>query len=272
MLKQFVAAAVILFGAASVWASEDASMQQVYEAARAGKLTQAQDMMQQVLKDHPNSAKAHYVEAELLARMGQLSAAQAELDKAEQLKPGLPFVNPQTLQTLKAQLHTEQPSLSAYLPHGVSWLGVLLGGGVVLLLILVLSNRRSRQSSPYASGIHPTSLNGMRATTGQPMSSPVYPPAQAPAAGGGVGSSIMSGLATGAAVGAGMVAGEALMHHFMDGDRPSADNLDSGLLSNADAAEPNPAFGLGGDDFGIMDDASSSWDDGGDMSGDDDWS
>ena len=73
----------------------------------------------------------------------------------------------------------------------------------------------------------------------------------------------MSGLATGAAVGAGMVAGEALMHHFTDGEHNS-----NGVINEAQA---NNSFinqnDMGGSDFGIQD--NSSWDD---NSGGDDWS
>jgi hypothetical protein len=81
--------------------------------------------------------------------------------------------------------------------------------------------------------------------------------------GGGLGSTIMGGLATGAAVGAGMVAGEALMHHFTDGEHSN-----NGLINEAQA---NDGFvnrdDMVGSDFGIAD--NSSWDD---NSGGDDWS
>ena len=45
----------------------------------AGHLDQAQQMMTQVLADHPNSAKAHYVQAELYAREGKAALARSEL-------------------------------------------------------------------------------------------------------------------------------------------------------------------------------------------------
>jgi len=95
-------------------------------------------------------------------------------------------------------------------------------------------------------------------------------PAGAPAAGAGLGSQLLGGLATGAAVGAGVVAGEALMHRFMDGHKtPTASEQQA--FSSFDGIPDLPSTPLndmGGNDFGIADNA--SWDDGGD-SGNSDW-
>jgi hypothetical protein len=48
-------------------ADTDPSLSQVYEAVRTGHLEQAQKTINQVLHDHPKSAKAHYVAAEVNA-------------------------------------------------------------------------------------------------------------------------------------------------------------------------------------------------------------
>lgn len=79
-------------------------MHQIYEAAEAGHLEQAQRMMDQVLRDHPDSSKAHFVQSELYVREGKADLAGAELNRAEQLKPGLPGENPQAVKALKAVL------------------------------------------------------------------------------------------------------------------------------------------------------------------------
>ena len=65
--------------------ADEPSLHQIYQAAEAGKLTEAQTMMQEVLRAHPNSGKAHFVEAELLVKQGQLRKAEAELATAERL-------------------------------------------------------------------------------------------------------------------------------------------------------------------------------------------
>ena len=85
-------------------ADADPTVHQIYEAASTGHLDQAQQMMDQVLRDHPNSAKAHYVQAELYAREGKAALARSELGRAEQLKPGLPDENPRSVQALKSEL------------------------------------------------------------------------------------------------------------------------------------------------------------------------
>src|ERR1700736_5079560 len=58
-------------GSPSFAQAADPTMNQIYDAAAAGHLDQAQQMITQVLADHPNSAKAHYVQAELYAKEGK---------------------------------------------------------------------------------------------------------------------------------------------------------------------------------------------------------
>ena len=105
MRSLFAVAALALLQQAAMAA--DVSVHQVYEAAEAGRLTEAQTMMEQVLREHPNSARAHFVEAELLSKQGKLAAARAELTTAERLEPGLPFATPSAVQTLKERLSTQ---------------------------------------------------------------------------------------------------------------------------------------------------------------------
>src|ERR1700722_4934694 len=100
-------AAALSFGLAGVpalAADADPTVAQIYEAAKSGHLDQAQQMMDQVLRDHPASSKAHYVQAELYAREGNPGLARSELARAEQLKPGLPDENPRAVQELKSEL------------------------------------------------------------------------------------------------------------------------------------------------------------------------
>ena len=108
MLKSPIITFALLFLAvcftAPAFAEEEATMHQVYLAAEAGKFNEAQSMMDKVLRDHPNSAKAHFVEAELLAKQGLFSNAGVELNTAESLQPGLPFAKPEALQNLKSRI------------------------------------------------------------------------------------------------------------------------------------------------------------------------
>ena len=101
--KWLLAAALMGFGVAAM-AQAEPTLNQVYEAANAGKVEQAQVMMQQVLVAHPGSAKAHFVQAELFAKQGQMGRAREALASAEKLAPGLPFAKADSVQNLRTQL------------------------------------------------------------------------------------------------------------------------------------------------------------------------
>ncbi len=85
-------------------ADPEPTVDQVYQASHAGYLDQAQQMMDQILRAHPDSAKAHYVQAELYAEEGHRERARSELARAERLKPGLPEVDPKAVRELKVKL------------------------------------------------------------------------------------------------------------------------------------------------------------------------
>ncbi|MES2181104.1 MAG: tetratricopeptide repeat protein [Pseudomonadota bacterium] len=265
LLLRFITLFLAISFSASIFAAEDASMHQVYLAAEAGKFSEAQAMMDKVLHDHPNSAKAHFVEAELMAKQGNVSGAQDELNMAERLQPGLPFAKPQAVQKLKAQLvptraATQSISNQSYPAannNGTPWGMIFLMIGLIAFIYFVakLFTRRNppvMTGSNYSGNVNP-----------QPYGGGVPAPAMGQSTGSGIGSGIMGGLATGAAVGAGMVAGEALMHHFTDGNRNNG-SLFNEAQANTNSMNTND---MGGSDFGIAD--NSSWDD---NSSGDDWS
>ncbi|MCK9637784.1 MAG: tetratricopeptide repeat protein [Methylobacter tundripaludum] len=275
MLKIGITILALLFLAAPVFAEEEPTMHQVYLAAEAGKFTEAQAMMDKVLLAHPNSAKAHFVEAELLAKQGLLGNAGVELATAERLQPGLPFAKPDAVKNLKSRISSApsgvaQPNIARQnLPSAVKdwtpWVLLILGIGLVVLLIGYMSRRNSNVIPADSYGGHaanstmPAAVNGASPVMGQ-------------AAAGGMGSGIIGNLATGAALGAGVVAGEALMHHFIDGDKnnviPEQPHHDASSSWSA-ASNVSENDDMGGADFGIAD--ASSWDDSGIGDGGDDW-
>lgn len=274
--------ALVLAMNTPVFANEDASMQQIYDVAKSGRLTEALTMMDSVLADHPNSAKAHYVEAELLAKKGELSAARTELEKAEQLKPGLPFVHPESLAQLKAALnmtnaHAFSPASPAGMPFGLSWSSILLLAfimiGVAFILRKLTASNVNQNIGNSTFGGRPSTMpnNTYRAmSNNQPMPQPSgYQPMAAQPS---MGSGIMSGLATGAAVGAGIVAGEVLAHHFLDGDHAATTGMTNPFISDTSTETDSGQFDMGGTDFGISDNDVAFWDDANDNSDDDSWS
>lgn len=261
----------MLSASAPALADADPTMSQIYAAAEGGHLDQAQQMITQVLAGHPNSAKAHYVQAELYAKEGKTTDARAELGTAERLNPGLTDFSQRSVQELKSQLglsgnRAMQPQRVLVAPAraeaGIPWGKLLIGAGVIALLFMLFRRRSTFNQYPAAGPGYGPQGSGY----GPSGYGPGYGPGPQ---GGGIGSGIAGGLASGLAVGAGVVAGEELAHHFLDGGR-----RDGGVIPSADAAEPgySPNNDLGGSDFGAND--SGSWDDGGSSGGGggDDWS
>jgi len=78
----------------------------VYRAIEAGQLTKADALLQEILKNYPNSGKAYYVASELYLKEGKLDSARNAFAQAEKLAPGLPFVKPEAVQKLQAQLRS----------------------------------------------------------------------------------------------------------------------------------------------------------------------
>ena len=249
------------------------TIHQIYQAAESGNLESAHAMVDEVLKAHPQSAKAHFVNAEIVLRQGDIAKAKSELAIAQQLAPGLPFAKPSAVESLKRHLAQNTviiPSVQKQFP----WMMLIAGIAVAVLIWLIMRSLFSRRSdingsqnyNGYGAVSHPQNNNGPYGPSGYGAAS--INPMQS---GGGLGSSIASGLATGAAAGVGIVAGEALIHHFMDGS--SEPNAAMNHTSDNQERSQQSDYDMGGGDFGMND--SSSWDDsssdGFNDSGDDSW-
>jgi hypothetical protein len=260
----FVVALLAFFSVGTALAA-DPTLHEVYQTVEAGNLRQAQTMMDQVLRDHPNSAKAHFVEAEIQVKAGNASRARAELATAERLAPGLPFAKPAAVTELRRMLEPAAPLRLAARPAtatpGLPWGMLLVGLALLAAIVFFVRSMNRPRVLPAGAGFGPGG-----GQFGYPSAGPV---GMGPVGtGGGLGSGIMGGLATGAAVGAGMVAGEALMHRVLGGNSQAANALPVDSIADY-PVEPPADYDMGGSDFGVSD--GGSWDDGsmGGMS--DDW-
>ena len=285
-LRWLILSAFLSMGLGMAMAQSEPTMAEIYSTAQAGKLDQAQVMVQQVLVAHPNSAKAHYVQSELYARQGNLARAREALASAEKLAPGLPFAKPDAVQALRAQLaaksagniatsnagvpvqHAANASTSS--GAGSSWLlPVLLAAGVIGVAYFVF--RRKAQPQGYEQAVYNSGMNnGLsgpqsfgNGAAAMPAGYGPYGPAGGPAygqpQGSGLGGRIMGGVATGLAVGAGVMAAEAIGRNLMGGHDNTTRNTDTfGTQAFQDASVNTD---MGGQNFGIND--TSSWDDGG---------
>jgi hypothetical protein len=278
---------------ATVWAQAEPTLDQIYQAANAGQVPKAQGMIDQVLRTHPDSAKAHYVKAELAARQRDASTAQQELATAERLAPGLPFAKPAAVQALRTQVQhlSSAPAADARtrqmgsaagpaeergaVSSGLPW-GKIAIGAVILLGLLALMRRRTTAAAGagYASGPGPAGPMGsapMNSTGygpgmqpqpgagyGQPGYGPGYGPGYAPQPG-GMGSGLGRGLATGLAVGAGAVAAQEIGRRMFhpDGSQVLPDHSAAGGAAWNDAGSMDNVD-MGGQDFGVND--TGSWD------------
>jgi hypothetical protein len=263
MLKRILLplGALLVLACALPALAADPTPAQVYQAARSGNLAEAQQMIAQVLRDHPQSGQAHYVAAEIDARAGNAGLARQELQTAESLEPGLPFANPRSVRELKQQLG-EAPlgtlptrTVRAHSSHLGLFL-ILIGAAIVLWLVL----RQRARAMGY--GQYPGQYPG-----GVPPGVPPggygggYPGGFMP----GGGSGIMGSVASGLALGAGVAAGEELVEHMMG----RGSNTGGGFIPPAEAAPaPDPNADMGGNDFGLND--PGSWDGGGGGGGWDD--
>ena len=295
-----------LMGAGLAFAQAEPTLDEVYATAHAGKLDQAQVMIQQVLVGHPKSAKAHFVRAELYARQGDLNHARESLATADKLSPGLSFTKPEAVQALRTQLagrnapraanglvpsnasaaaeagQTRTVQYSNPQPASSSWgLPLLLAGGAIVAGYFIF-RRRVPAPAPQAAGygLQQGGLNGPQAfgMGGGGGTAPAgYPPAGGypQPASSGLGGRIMGGVATGLAVGAGVMAAEAIGRNLMGhNNNNNNNNADANQLNNGDRNNDYQPVGnnnpdMGGADFGIND--GSSWDSGGGSDGGGDW-
>lgn len=268
-------------------AQAEPTLNQVYEAARTGHVDKAQDMMKEVLRAHPKSGKAHYVQAELYARQKQLTLARDELATAESLAPGLSFAKPEAVRALRSELAlpsamsgmTDFKGTSRAAPQdaapparvapaapaapSVPWGMLLLGGAFVVLVVIFMRRNKPPVPAPYGAPAY-ASGGGMQPGPYGAAPSPYGPgaaPYGAPPAS-GMGGNIMGGLATGLAVGAGVVAAESLGRRFFGNEHAQGNPVSSSGGAQG-ALDQNQNPDMGGNDFGIRDASAGSWDDGG---------
>lgn len=253
-----------LFFTGNFVCAAEPSLTEVYAAIEAGQFAKAQGMMNEVLKNHPNSAKAHYVEAELLVKEGKIDLAKSEFAKAETLAPGLPFASPDSVRKLQSELvHSPRPNSNitqaqtptSFYSSPIFWILI----AVLVLGLIYFLRKRPAPVQVYSGNTFPNGPTPYPSSTPNAPAGYQQPPvAQSPGMGGG----LMGSLATGAALGAGMVAGQALAHNLF-GENHNSGNTNqplenSNLPRNQNVDDPN--FGIS--DSGSWDDSSSGgWDD-----------
>jgi hypothetical protein len=269
------------------WSQALPSPKDIETAVEAGRYTQAEAMLREVLHDKPSSAKAHYELGQVLAKENHLDEGRQELLEAQRLDPSLKFAKSpekfkETLERVSvaenAQASSvthavvEQPSVvrvtQAPVAHdSFPWGYVVLAIGVMFLLGIIV-RRMAPQPVVYAPA--PPQPYGAPGVGPAPGYGPGYGPGYAPNYGPGYGPS-GSGLG-GAVVGglAGVAAGYALSKAMEGSEHQS--NAPSGAYGNTGYV-PFDQNDQRAPDIGAFDQGSGSgWDDSSSSgSSDDSW-
>lgn len=267
-MKRFIAAAVLLFATSVAWALP--SLQDVETQVRQGNYAQAETMMSEVVAAKPDSARARYIYAEVLARNGHIAKASTEAARARELDPKIGFTDPAKFESFERELRQAQstgstsraatparaaPSMAVQpaearqgMPSWI-WLVVLLGIGAVMWRLFT-RNRGvptpgggEPYTAPPSAGMSPGPY-GPAGPQGQNYG-PGYGPTggvAAPAPGGGL---LRTGLAVGAGVAGGMLL-DRMLHQ--DANAAGVNQLPAagaaggfGNLGGADPDAYNPA-------------------------------
>lgn len=268
---------------------------EVEAAIQQGNYTLAEQDLRQAIVEHPQSAKAHYLLAQVLAHEGNIGDAQKEASQAKALDPKIGFTTPAKFERFQSELNralapssgVRRPAVTAReAPYAASagqpvaaeprsrgsiWPWLI---GAVIVVLLFGWFRRRQQGAMTNPGY---GNQGYGAPGPQnPYGNGPYPPPgyqQGPQGGSGIGGSILGGLAGG-------VLGAAAVNAYENHER--REEGERGDLQSGNNAEPNPQDQAYNDlrndpiDTGNND---SSWDDnsgGGDSfdggGGDDSWS
>lgn len=120
-----------------------ATLDQVEALLQGGHLVRADHAMAKVLAAQPDSAKAHYLDARLLAAEGKWPLAEDELERARRLDPTLGFAPGPQVQALANEVIQHRwrnpAGLAGYGQAALAALFVLVSG---YLIVGVLRGRR----------------------------------------------------------------------------------------------------------------------------------
>jgi hypothetical protein len=214
-MKRMIIAATLALGTALAFALP--STEDVQAAVRAGNYAQADSMMHEVVAAKPQSAKAHYVYAEILAHEGKFADAATQARSAREIDPALSFTDPAKFRSFEQELQRAQgqgtapqvtdQTVPAHAPpsSGAGVPGWVWAAGVAVVAFLVLRAVMRRVAANAGGGYvrqgtypMPGNAGGYGAGYG-----PGYGYGNGPSPGG---SALRTGLAAAGGLAAGMLA------------------------------------------------------------------
>lgn len=211
MKKLMLVGCLALAAAGSAFAGD--SPKDVDAAIKAGNYSLAEQDLRAALVEHPQSAKAHYILAQVLAHEGNIGEAKKEAGEAQRLDPKLGFTDPAKFEKFQGELDRalappaqrptsssrasavpaafEMPARQQQPERASIWpwiIGLLVVGGLVAMF---LRRRRDANFPANNAGYDPRGP-GYSPPYGQP------PYGQQPGGGSGIGGAFVGGLAGGA--------------------------------------------------------------------------
>jgi hypothetical protein len=282
---------LVLLALTSVAASAADSPKDVQAMIARGDYPAAETALRQAVSEHPESAKAHYILAEVLAHEGNIGEAKTEASKAATLDPSTKFTDPAKFQHFQHELDaalappsarptaasptrfTEPQPVARTEAGGQSHMtGWLIGGVILVLIIFFLMRRRQNPNNQFGNGYPPAPpMNGGQPYGNQPYGG--YPggnPGYAPPPSSGVGTAVAAGLG---GLAAGALLDEALRSHNGGGETRNVGGNGFANLGPDSSSQPDPsaqAYDDLRDDSIDMGNNDSSWDDSSSGGGGDD--
>jgi hypothetical protein len=110
-MKRWIAGLALAVAAFGAWALP--TLQQVQEEVRLGHLANAESMMREVVAARPESARAHYVYAEILARNGNFAEATEQARLARAADPKITFTDPEKFRAFEQLLQRERDTATS---------------------------------------------------------------------------------------------------------------------------------------------------------------
>jgi hypothetical protein len=285
---------LVLLALTSVAASAADSPKDVQALIAKGDYPAAETALRQAVSEHPDSAKVHYVLAEVLAHEGNIGEAKTEANKAATLDPATKFTDPAKFQhfqreldaalappsrtrsaaaTTPARSYDVQPAAARVQGGGSHLTTFLIIGALIVLVIFFLMRRRQNTNNQFGNGYPPAPpMNGGQPYGGQPYGgNPGYGnPGYAPPPSSGVGTAVAAGLG---GLAAGALLDEAFRSHRDGEETRNAGSSGFGNLGPDSSSQPDPsaqAYDDLRDDPIDMGNNDSSWDDSSSGGGGDD--
>lgn len=256
--------AFLLIALTSMAASAADSPKDVQALIGRGDYAGAEAALRQAISEHPGSAKAHYVLAEVLAHEGNIGEAKTEASKAASLDPATHFTDPAKFQHFQRELDaalapasksrsevSTAPRVEARqgeVREGGSshFTGILIAVVVIALIAFFWMRRRRDTASPFNAYPPVPPMNGAPPYSGYQGYAPPPPSS-------GVGAAVAAGLG---GLAAGALLDEALRSH-----RDGGDTRDIGSSGNANQDPSSQAYNDLRDEPIDMGNNDSSWDD-----------